>query len=192
MICEQEKRLNLLLFALNSLPRLQANSVLDRNIFHHRVLKSREYYSFGHRMGWRAGLYFGIGSSDRLPLTHLNTIWLGFHWALNSLWLPWLWTSTFKPNAMSLLYIKKERSLITKKYYIKLAHWELNMQNQSNEITCLWLQEPSSFLRRFNANLTRSCFSPIIFWQIFELCFFFSAALFCLDSFYFVIFVDIE
>lgn len=79
-----------------------------------------------------------------------------------------------------------------KKYYIKMACWELNMQIQPNEISCLWLQEPSSFLRRFNANLTWSYFSPIIFSQIFELYFFFSAALFCLDSFYFVIFVDIE
>lgn len=45
------------------------------------------------------------------------------------------------------------------------------MQNQPNEITCLWLQEPSSFLRRFKANLTWSCFSPIIFRQFLGLYF---------------------
>lgn len=44
------------------------------------------------------------------------------------------------------------------------------MQNQPNEITCLWLQEPSSF-SRFKANLTWSCLSPIIFWQFFWLYF---------------------
>lgn len=43
------------------------------------------------------------------------------------------------------------------------------MQNQPNEITCLWLQEPSSSLRRFKANLTWSCFSPVIFRQFFGL-----------------------
>lgn len=45
------------------------------------------------------------------------------------------------------------------------------MQNQPNEISCLWLQEPSSFLRRFKANLSWSCFSPIIFRQFFGLYF---------------------
>lgn len=120
-------------------------------------------------MGWRAGLYFGIGSFDRFPLTRLNIVWLGLDWALNTLWLPWLWSSTFKPNTMSLWSIKKKLPLITKKNCIELADWELNMQNQPNEITCLWLQEPSSRLRRFKANLTRSCFSPVIFWQFFEL-----------------------
>lgn len=64
---------------------------------------------------------------------------------------------------MSLIYSKKNLPLITKTYCIKEADWEINMQNQPNEITCLWLQEPSSFLRRFKVNLTWSCFSPIIF-----------------------------
>lgn len=139
-------------------------------------------------MGWRAGLYFGTGSSDRLPLTHLNAVWLGLDWALNSLWLPWLWTSTFKPNAMSLLYIKKKLPLITKKYCVRLSDWELNMQNQPNEITCLWLQEPSSFLRRFRANLTWSCFSPIIIRQFFGLYFSFQQHYSALTIFILLIF----